>query len=103
MHAQLVQCLVAVGDAVRADDVLLVIEAMKMEHELRAQADGTVTQLYCQMGDVVNADDLLLILERDRQEICRLEPKKHLYFRTVYVPCNCKRAHRSRLSAQKPW
>ena len=75
MHAQLVQCLVAVGDAVRADDVLLVIEAMKMEHELRAQADGTVTQLYCQMRDVVNADDLLLILERDRQEICRLEPK----------------------------
>ena len=69
MQAQLVQCLVAVGDAVQAGDVLLVIEAMKMEHELRAQADGTVTQLNGQVGDVVNADDLLLILEIGRAHV----------------------------------
>ena len=73
MQAQLVQYLVAVGDAVQAGDVLLVIEAMKMEHELCAQADGTVTQLLAQPGEVVNTNDLLLILEQNKQEIRRLD------------------------------
>jgi acetyl-CoA carboxylase carboxyltransferase component len=68
-----VQYLVAVGDAVQAGDALLVIEAMKMEHELCAQADGTVTQLLAQPSDVVNTNDLLLILEQDNQEISRLD------------------------------
>jgi acetyl-CoA carboxylase carboxyltransferase component len=81
MQAQLVQCLVAVGDAVRAGDVLMVIEAMKMEHELRAQADGTIMQLLVQAGDVVNANDLLLILEQHRQEKQRLEPKNTPYIK----------------------
>ena len=74
MQAQLVQCLVSVGDRVQAGDVLFVVEAMKMEHELRAQADGTVTQLYAQAGDVVNAHDLLLVLEQHRQTIKPIEP-----------------------------
>ena len=73
MQAQLVQCLVAVGDMVQAGDVLLVIEAMKMEHELRAQTHGTVTQLLVQPGEVVNTNDLLLILEQNKQEIQRLD------------------------------
>jgi acetyl-CoA carboxylase carboxyltransferase component len=72
MQAQLVQCLVAVGDAVQAGDVLVVMEAMKMEHELRAQADGLVAQVLVRPGEVVNADDLLLILEQNKQEIRRL-------------------------------
>ena len=67
MQAQLVQCLVSVGDRVQAGDVLFVLEAMKMEHELRAQADGTVTQLYAQAGDVVNAHALLLVLEQHKK------------------------------------
>jgi acetyl-CoA carboxylase carboxyltransferase component len=74
MQAQLVQCHVAVGDHVQAGDVLLVLEAMKMEHELRAQADGIVAQLYFQTGDVVSADDLLLVLEQNKEENIRLEP-----------------------------
>ena len=61
MQAQLVQYVVAVGDAVQVGDVLLVIEAMKMEHELCAQADGTVTQLFVQPGDVVNTLSLIHI------------------------------------------
>jgi acetyl-CoA carboxylase carboxyltransferase component len=72
MQAQLVQCLVAVGDAVQAGDVLVVMEAMKMEHELRAQADGLVAQVLVRPGEAVNADDLLLILEQNKQEIRRL-------------------------------
>ena len=69
MQAQLVQCLVATGDVVQAGDVLLILEAMKMEHELRAQAEGTVKELYFQAGDVVNNQDLLLILELFEQVI----------------------------------
>jgi acetyl-CoA carboxylase carboxyltransferase component len=44
---------------------------MKMEHELRAQVGGVVTQLYFQAGDVVNTDDLLLVLEQQRPQIQR--------------------------------
>jgi acetyl-CoA carboxylase carboxyltransferase component len=75
MQAQLLQWQVAVGDVVQAGDVLLVLEAMKMEHELRAQVDGTVTQRYFDTGDIVNAHDLLLILEQSKHIIRRLEPE----------------------------
>ena len=74
MQAQLVQWQVSVGDVVQAGDVLLVLEAMKMEHELRAQADGTVTQRYFETGEIVNSNDLLLILEQHNHIIRRLEP-----------------------------
>jgi pyruvate/2-oxoglutarate dehydrogenase complex dihydrolipoamide acyltransferase (E2) component len=73
MQAQLVQCLVATGDAVQAGDVLLVIEAMKMEHELRAQTSGTVIQLFFQVGEVVNTHDLLLILEQNKHKTSELD------------------------------
>ena len=74
MQAQLVQWQVSVGDVVQAGDVLLVLEAMKMEHELRAQADGTVTQRYFETGEIVNSNDLLLILEQHNHIIPRLKP-----------------------------
>ena len=74
MQAQLVQCLVAVGDAVQIGDVLMVIEAMKMEHELRAGVDGVVKEIYYTTGDAINANDSLLILEQSKQQIRRPEP-----------------------------
>ena len=74
MQAQLVQWQVSVGDVVQAGDVLLVLEAMKMEHELRAQADGTVTQRYFEAGEIVNSNDLLLTLEQNNRIIRQLEP-----------------------------
>lgn len=60
LQAQIVQWLVAPGDAVRQGDVLVVLEAMKMEHELRAGADAQVLELLFAAGDVVQADELLL-------------------------------------------
>ena len=75
MQAQLVQWLVAAGDVVKAGDVLLVLEAMKMEHELRAQVDGTVAQRFFEVGDIVNTHDVLLILEQKNQLKRRLEPE----------------------------
>lgn len=64
MQAQIVQWLVKVGDVVHAGDVLVILEAMKMEHELRADADGTVKQLLYAVGEIVDAQAALLIAER---------------------------------------
>ena len=75
MQAQLVQCLVTIGDAVQTGDVLMVIEAMKMEHELRAEVDGVVKDIYYVTGDAINTHDLLLILEHSNQQTRRLTPK----------------------------
>lgn len=50
------------GDAVRAGDPLLVIEAMKMENELRASVTGTVSEVRVQAGQAVNGGDVLVIV-----------------------------------------
>jgi acetyl-CoA carboxylase carboxyltransferase component len=44
LQARLVQWLVAPGDCVRAGDLLLILESMKMEHELRATGDACVKE-----------------------------------------------------------
>ncbi|MBK7508048.1 MAG: biotin carboxylase, partial [Comamonadaceae bacterium] len=64
LQAQIVQWFVAPGDTVRTGDVLVILEAMKMEHEVRATDDGRVTELLFAAGDTVNEGELLLISER---------------------------------------
>lgn len=51
-----------VGQAVKAGDVLVVLEAMKMEIEVAAPADGTVKSISATVGSTVNTDDLLVVL-----------------------------------------
>ncbi|MEM6707916.1 MAG: biotin carboxylase N-terminal domain-containing protein [Pseudomonadota bacterium] len=53
---------VDVDQSVAAGDVLLVLEAMKMEHELRATADGVVSDLRVAPGASVAGDAVLLVL-----------------------------------------
>jgi len=53
---------VEAGDTVAAGDTLLVIEAMKMENELRARAPGTVAEVRVQPGQAVNAGDVLVVI-----------------------------------------
>ncbi|NLE76078.1 MAG: biotin/lipoyl-binding protein [Chloroflexi bacterium] len=53
---------VAVGDQVYAGDLLLVLETMKMENELRASRAGTVKAIHVQVGDAVGSDQDLLVL-----------------------------------------
>ena len=48
------------GQAVAADDALLVMEAMKMEHTIRAPAAGQVEAFYYQPGDLVDGGAELL-------------------------------------------
>ena len=48
---------VAVGDQVAAGDTLVVLEAMKMEVEVKTPKDGTVQSVEVTVGDTVNSDD----------------------------------------------
>lgn len=62
MACTVVELMVAEGQAVRAGQTLLVLEAMKMEHEIRASADGTVHAVLARAGELVAEGDLLLQL-----------------------------------------
>ena len=56
---------VAEGDTVVAGDVLLVLEAMKMEHALTAPESGSVEMLGCQLGEQVDVGAMLIKLKFD--------------------------------------
>ena len=53
---------VTAGQAIKAGDVLLSIEAMKMETALHAERDGTVEEVLVKAGDQIDAKDLLVVL-----------------------------------------
>jgi acetyl/propionyl-CoA carboxylase alpha subunit len=55
--------LVAVGDAVAEGDGLVVLEAMKMEHTLRAHGAGVVSEVYATAGQQVDVGELLVAVE----------------------------------------
>ena len=63
LQAQIVQWMVHSGDSVAAGDVLLILEAMKMEHEIRAPRAGKVGALFYAAGESVTEDALLSNLE----------------------------------------
>ena len=64
LQAQIVQWLVQPGDLVQADALLVVLEAMKMEHELRAPCAGRVSALLREKGELVAEGELLLKIEQ---------------------------------------
>jgi biotin carboxyl carrier protein len=51
------------GDTVKAGDVLLILEAMKMENEIKAPADGTVKEIPVAEGARVTEGDTLAVVE----------------------------------------
>jgi biotin carboxyl carrier protein len=63
MPGKVVRVLVKPGDHVKARQGLVVVEAMKMEHELRAARDGRVREVAAMEGQSVDAGALLLIVE----------------------------------------
>ena len=63
MNGSIVRLMAQVGDQVEAGGVLLVLEAMKMEHSIRAPQAGKVTALFCSEGDLVAEGAVLVELE----------------------------------------
>jgi biotin carboxyl carrier protein len=63
MPATVVAIKAAPGDEVRKGDILIVLEAMKMELPVRAPADGRVEAVHCRPGDLVQPDVSLIDLE----------------------------------------
>ena len=63
MPGKIVKVLVKPGDTVAARQGLVVIEAMKMENELRATRDGHVKDVHVAEGDLVDAGRLLAVIE----------------------------------------
>jgi acetyl-CoA carboxylase carboxyltransferase component len=59
LPARIVQWLVRPGDRLQAGDLLLILEAMKMEHELHAPHAGTLGELFYAAGETVAEGDLL--------------------------------------------
>ena len=51
------------GQNVKAGDVVLILEAMKMENEITAETDGKITKIYAPKGTSVNTGDALVSLK----------------------------------------
>jgi len=63
MPGQIRALYVEIGQQVQTGDVLLILEAMKMEHHIRAPCAGEVSMVYYQVGQSVLADAILLELK----------------------------------------
>ncbi|MBP9086868.1 MAG: ATP-grasp domain-containing protein [Kofleriaceae bacterium] len=63
MPGKVIRVVVKQGALVAAGDALLILEAMKMEHTIRAPTAGLLTHLYAAVGDQIEADKLLAVIE----------------------------------------
>jgi biotin carboxyl carrier protein len=63
MPGTVLKILVKTGDAVQANQPLLILEAMKMENEIVANQAGTVNGIHVTQGQVVNPGEPLLTIK----------------------------------------
>ena len=54
---------VKVGDTVKYEDELMVLEALKMENPIYAPADGTIAEIKVSENDTVEANQVLIVLD----------------------------------------
>jgi acetyl/propionyl-CoA carboxylase alpha subunit len=66
MHGRILEVRVASGDRVEAGDLLLVLEAMKMQNEIRATRPGAVESAKAAAGDTVEAGAALISIRSDK-------------------------------------
>ncbi|HEX3007862.1 MAG TPA: biotin/lipoyl-containing protein [Bacteroidales bacterium] len=62
MPGNIVKVNVNKGDSVKKGQVLLVLEAMKMENEITAPVDGKVTDIQVEKGQCISAGDLMIVI-----------------------------------------
>ncbi len=62
MPGKVLKVNVKAGDAIKAGDVLMVTEAMKMETNIKAKADGAVADVKFKEGDKVEKEDLVIVI-----------------------------------------
>ncbi len=63
MPGKVVRIMVVVGDAVEAGQGVIVIEAMKMQNELKSPKKGVIKSIVAREGGTVNSGDALLVVE----------------------------------------
>jgi biotin carboxyl carrier protein len=63
MPGKVVRVLVEAGARVEAGDGLLIVEAMKMQNEMKSPKAGTIVELRAQAGSTVNAGEVLAVVE----------------------------------------
>jgi biotin carboxyl carrier protein len=63
MPGTILKAVASVGDSVKRGDVLVILEAMKMENEIVAPSEGVVASINVTKGTSVNAGDLLASLK----------------------------------------
>jgi acetyl-CoA carboxylase biotin carboxyl carrier protein len=62
MPGKILEVLVNVGDSVKEDDELVILEAMKMENPIYAPADGTIKEIKVKANDSVDTDQLMIVI-----------------------------------------
>jgi len=63
MPGKIVRILVETGSEIAKGDGVIVVEAMKMQNELKAPKDGIVREIRAVEGSAVNAGDILVVIE----------------------------------------
>jgi len=63
MPGRVISVKVAVGDSVQEGDILLILEAMKMQNEIKAPKSGEVKELFVKEGENIAADAKLVVIE----------------------------------------
>ena len=63
MPGRVTKLLVARGEEVQSDQVVIMMEAMKMEYSLKAKLSGTVENIACKAGDTVTLGQTLLVVK----------------------------------------
>ncbi len=63
MPGKVIDVKVKVDDEVKEGDVLLILESMKMQNEIKSPKDGKVTEVFIEAGDTIEADAKLVTIE----------------------------------------
>ena len=68
MHGVIRDLFVSVGDKVKKNQLILILEAMKMQHEIIASIDGGVSDIYTKIGEQVSVDADLVNINKEGEE-----------------------------------